>query len=459
MLFRSRLMVASLSVLAGACSLAPKYHPPVVTMPAAYDQAARVPYGVGPDWWQSFGNAELNKLITEALAANQDIEGARQRIKQSRAALRVADSSLLPSLDAGGSATRSRSKTSGSDATVQTSRKGSFSAAYELDLFGANQAGSDAANARLASSVYAGDAISLVVQSDVVSDYVQILTLKDRIRIAHENLDAARKILDVVRVRVTEGYASPLDLAKQEGNVATIEAGIPFLEQQLSSSLTSLAILLGRAPQGFSIENSTLSSLTLPEPAAGQPSDLLERRPDIREAEADLIAANADIGAARAAFFPSITLSASDAITSIVSGGTTTAMSMAAGLTAPIFSGGRIEGNLEKAKARYAELVSSYRQTVFTGMKEAQDALVGIDATSRKLDLLAISSNKAAEASRIANEQYTAGASDFMSLLDAQRSLLSAQDSYVQADSARYLAALALYKALGGGWADHKHKA
>lgn len=452
MSFRSRLMVASLSFLAGACSLVPAYQAPSLIMPQAYDQAASVPYGVGAEWWKSFGSAELDALIQEALAANQDIEAAKLRIDQSRAALRVADSSLLPAVDAGGSATRSRSKSSGSDAKLSTSYKANLGISYEMDLFGANRATSSAAAARLASSTYAGDALALVVQSEVVSTYVQILTLKDRIRIAQENLDTARKILGVVRVRVNEGYASPLDLAQQEGNVATIEAGIPSLEQQMASSLTSLAILLGRAPQGFAVTGATLASIALPTPAAGQPSDLLSRRPDIRQAEADLIAANADIGAARAAFFPSITLNATDAVTSIVSGGTSTAMSLASSLTAPIFSGGRLEGNLEKAEARYAEMVSSYRQTVLSGLKEAQDAIVGMDAATRRVVLLAISSDKAVEASRIAGEQYAAGTSDFMSLLDSQRSLLSSQDSRLQAESARYFASVDLYKALGGGW-------
>lgn len=451
---RSRMMAISLSLVLGACSLRPEYQAPAVSIPQAYDASASSAYAVDPDWWKAFGSEELDGFIAEALAANQNLEGARQRIEQSRAALTTAGSSLLPSLDAGGSANRSRSKSSGSDSKLSTTYKGSFSAAYELDLWGANKASSDAAGSRLAASVYAGDALSLVVQSDVVSTYVQILTFKDRIRIAGENLSAARQILAVVRVRVQEGYASPLDLAQQEGNLATIEGNIPSLEQQLRASLTSMAILLGRVPQGFDVKATSLASLTLPEPTAGQPSDLLARRPDIREAEANLIAANADIGAARAAFFPSITLNASDALTSVVSGGTSTIMSIAASLAAPIFTGGRLEGALDKTKARYAELTSSYRQTVFTSLKEAEDALVGLDTTTRRADLLAISATKAEEASRIAGEQYAAGASDFMALLDSQRSLLSSQDSYVQAESNRYGAALNLYKALGGGWVD-----
>ncbi len=458
MTLRMRLVLLGVPLVLGSCSLAPEYRAPDIAVPAAYDAGPQAPASdpsaaaaIAAEWWREFGSAELDALVSEALAANYDIEAAKQRIEQARATRRAAGSALLPSIDAGGSAARSRSS-GGTDRGLATTYKGTLEISYEADLWGANRNALASAEATHLANRYALEASSLVVQSEVVSSYVQALALRDRLRIAAENLSAARQILDVVRVRVREGFTSPLDLAQQEGNVATIEASIPVLDQELRAALTSLAILLGRAPQGFTIEATSLSSLTLPEPAAGQPSDLLVRRPDVRQTEAALRAANADIGVARAAFLPTITLSAGDALTSIASGGTTTMASLASGLALPIFTGGRLDAEVERTRSRFAELVAGYRQAVLVALKEAQDGLVAMDASGRRTASLGLAAERAAEASRIANDQYAIGTGDFMSVLDSQRSLLSAQDSHVQAQSSRYLAALDLYKALGGGW-------
>jgi NodT family efflux transporter outer membrane factor (OMF) lipoprotein len=292
-----------------------------------------------------------------------------------------------------------------------------------------------------------------VVQGDVASTYAGALAFKDRLAIARSNLELARQLLTLIEAQYAEGRTSALEVAQQRLTVSTQEAAIPTLEQQLRASENALAILLGRPPEGFRIEAASLTALALPQVAAGQPTDLLTRRPDIQKAEADLRAANADIGAARAAFFPTIDLTVEAAFTGLLSAGSpTTAATLASGLVAPIFSGGQLEGQLESTKARFAELVATYRQAVLVSLQEAEDALVAVDASGRRTGFLDEAVVQARDAFRLSQLRYVAGAVDFISVIDAQRSQLSAEDSLVQARLDRYNAAVDLFKALGGSW-------
>jgi NodT family efflux transporter outer membrane factor (OMF) lipoprotein len=212
-------------------------------------------------------------------------------------------------------------------------------------------------------------------------------------------------------------------------------------------------VLLGKPPRTIEIKAGKLDSLNVPVVAAGQPSDLLQRRPDIRAAEADLAAANANIGIARAAFFPSINLGTGVSIAaSPISGGASTAASLAGSLAAPIFEGGRLEANLEATRARRTELVEDYRKTVLTGFREVEDALAAVKGAEARRKALETALKEARTSYRLSRQQYDAGAVDFQTLLDSQRSLFSAQDSYAQSRLAMLLAAVDLYKALGGGW-------
>lgn len=443
---------AAAAALVAACSMTPDYATPAVTVPPAWEASpVAAPGDYGAAWWRSFGSAELTDLVEQALRANQDLAAAGQRVAQARAALRAAGAGESVTVDASGAASRRNSITDG-DGTLGTTSSGSLRAAYELDLWGANAAATEAARQGVAGARFDREAAALVVQADVVDAYVQALARKDRLRIARENLDAARQTLGLVQVRVTEGLSAPLDLAQQEASVATIEAGIPALEGQLRATETALAVLTGRPPQGFRIRGESLAELTLPAPDPGQPAALLTRRPDIRAVEADLRAANADIGAARAAFLPAVNVSLGSSLSGFASGGTTTLLDLASGLAAPIFSGGRLEGALDGARAREQELAAGYRQTILTAFKDVEDALTDADASARRTRLLAVAADRAREATRVAREQYVAGAGDFLSVLDSQRSQLSAEDSLVQAEADRFAAGTALFRALGGGW-------
>lgn len=451
-----RLAGLAASMFLAACSLVPDYQAPDMAVPASFDGAAApAPVEAEPvsaRWWTRFGSPELDGLMTEALAANQELMAALHRIAQARAAVRVAGASLSPTLDAGGSLDEGVRRSSGS-ATDSTGYGANLQASYELDLWGRNRAGVEAATAGLTATTYDRDALALVIQSEVASTYAGVLAFKDRLSIARSNLDLARQLLVLIETQYREGRNSALEVAQQRLTVATQEAEIPTLEQQLRAGENALAILLGRPPEGFRVQASSLASLALPGIAAGQPSDLLIRRPDIQKAEADLMAANADIGAARAAFFPTVDLSVETAFSGLLTAGSpATAATLAGNVLAPIFSAGRLEGELESSQARFAELVADYRQAVLVALQEAEDALVASDASLRRAGRLDEAVVQARDAFRLSQLRYAAGAVDFISVIDAQRSQLSAEDGLVQAELDRYDAAIDLFKALGGGW-------
>jgi NodT family efflux transporter outer membrane factor (OMF) lipoprotein len=448
------LMLAAACALVG-CSMVPTYErPPVPTQAAwaAQPGASTAAVPVSADWWQHFDSPDLDALMAEALAANQDIAAAIARIDQARANTRIAGAPLLPNVEATGSTSgtlshnRHRTQTGSSGEALLT-------ASYEIDLWGKNAAGLEASKHALNASFFDREALALVVQSEVASTYFDAVSLRQRLAIARENLAAAQQVLKLVQIQMAQGAATALDLAQQRTAVATFEAEIPTLEQQLEADQTSLAILLGRAPGGTTVERDKLDALGLPSIAAGQPADLLGRRPDIAEAEANLKAANADIGVARAAFYPSLTLSAQGALSGLTTSGTSTAASIAAGLVAPIFEGGQLEGQLDLTKARKQELVATYRQTVLTSFKEVEDALSTVQTSAARVKSLQTAADQAREAFRLAQLSYSAGASDFLTVLDAQRTLLDNEDSLVQAQRDRFTAAASLFKALGGGWA------
>lgn len=433
-----------------ACSLVPDYERPQIATPSSFEgpQGQAGAISVAADWWTSFNDLELQQLMGEALSNNLDIVAALARIDQAQGALRSTNSSLLPQVDASGGASRSDS----SDRGTTKGADGSLSISYAVDLWGLYRAQSEASAADLRASTYDHEATVLLIQSSVATTYFSVLNLNDRLNIAKESLAAARETLKLVEARYDHGAISALDLAQQRSAVASIEAGIPSLEDQLNANRHALAILLGRPPEGFTVATTTAAGVTLPVIATGQPSALLERRPDIRRAEAQLQAANADIGAARAAFFPSLDLSASKTVDWLAGAGTTNGSSIAASLLAPIFSGGQLEGNLEVSKARKAELAASYQKAVLTSFGEVEDALSSADANARREAALAVASAESRKAYDLAQASYKAGASDFTSVLDAQRSWLSARDSQAQARLAQYTAAVNLFIALGGGW-------
>lgn len=443
-----------LAALLSGCSMIPDFSRPEVETPAAWsEQTASEPTKVALDWWKNFNSAELNTLMIQALQNNNDINAAIQRVEQSRATLRVTNAAFLPQVDANGSVGYDKINVpNGRDTNDSTGRAG-VGISYELDIFGRNRALSAADEADFRGSQFDRDAIALIVMGDVAQTYFNVLNLEERLRISDANLQSSRELLRIVQARYDAGATTLLDVSQQKSDLASNEANRALIEQQVKIARSALAVLMGRAPQGFTVVEKDLRSLPVPVVSPGQPSTLLERRPDIRRAEEALIAANADIGAARAAFFPNITLGLNAGIAAIPLGDpVTTTITAASSLLAPIFSGGRLEGNLQRTKARQAELVENYRKTVLVSFKEVEDALATVTASSTRETSLETAMNEARNAFNLSQQQYDAGAIDFQILLDARRTMLTAEDLYVQTKNERLAAAVDLFKALGGGW-------
>lgn len=446
-----RLLALSSTALAlSACTLAPDYKRPELPTPAQWNNAQTNDKTVMPsaEWWTNFGDEGLSALIQEAMVQNLDIEAALARIRQSEGALYQTGSSLLPQID--GSANARRDFDTQGQSGINSAR-GALSISYALDLWGRYRSQLASSQASLRATEYDAAATMVLTQSSVASTYFNILTLRDRLAIARESLDAARDILRIVEARFQAGAVSGLDVAQQRTTLANIEAGIPNLETDLAANEHALSILLGRAPQSFEIKTASMASVTLPAIAPGQPSSLLERRPDIRRAEAQLQSANADIGAARAAFFPSIDLGAGLS-RSLIAGGAGTASSIGASILAPIFSGGQLEGNLIQSNARKRELAANYKKTVLTAFAEVEDALVSARSNAIRVQALNVAATEARRSYDLSLASYRSGASDLTSVLDAQRSWLSTRDAAAQARYNQYVAAINLFVALGGGW-------
>jgi len=405
------------------------------------------------DWWTVFKDTTLDQLIADAGRENLDLKIGVERVAQSRAALKIAGASLLPSADASASAGKTRTNPASGNTTTDTNLSGGLSIAYDLDLFGANRASNEAAEATLKSSELTHKALELTTYGDVSDAYFNLLLTRDRVRIGNENLKNARELLRIVEARVAAGVDSNLELSQQRVAVSNSEAALSTLTQSETIYRNALSLLLGRTPDMFNLPDAALAKIAVPNIAAGQPSTLLERRPDIASAEQSMIAANANIGVARAAYFPSVTLGLSaTAVGTGLSDPLGTALGLASSLTAPIFEGGRIEGGIEQATSEQRAMVATYQKTVLNAFGEVENALSAVKTTSDRENALKTAMNEAQKAYDISRKRYEVGTIDFATLLDTQSALLNAQDNAAQASKARLSASLDLIKALGGGW-------
>lgn len=440
--------------LLGGCSFTPDYRRPEAVAPKQWKNETTalpsVSQLVPANWWKLYGSAELDRIIMEALNNNMDLTAAKERIGQFRALAKIAGAPLWPSLNATGSFDYSDSTRSGSGSGLWL---GQLNMSYEVDLWGGIRAGRDAARANLDTARFTYDALRLVVMGDVAQTYFTIIGLKERRRIAKENLQNIIEVLDIITARFAAGGATALDVAQQQTERANAAATVAVLDQQIAQFENALAVLLGRAPQQFQISGHGLQLILIPKPRPSHSGSLFDRRPDIRSVETELIAAHADIGKARAAFYPRLQLGADNVFnTAVMSQPAGIAIILASSLTAPIFQGGRLEGELERTLARRTELVEIYHKTILTAYREVEDALaLGHQSTLRRAELL-LSVDSAKQAYELARDRYLAGATDYQTLLNAQRSWLSSQDSEVQAHVDVLFASVLLFKALGGGW-------
>ena len=437
----------ALSLALSACSLAPNYQRPQMAVPTGWSDVAGVGVAAQPSstpFWQEFGNADLNNLIEIALAQNLDLEAALHRIEQARGQAKVAASPLYPTVSASGSASRTFQ-----DQKDTNSVRGGGSISYEVDLWGKNRNAAKSADYNVDATQFDREALRLVITADVTDFYAQILSLNDRIRIAEFNLKNAEEILRIIEARYNAGGVSGLEVSQQRVAVNGFRATLAALTEQRATSANALAILLGRPPQNLSAPTAQLASLKMPRVNLTPPSTLLTARPDIQSAEAGLRGANADIGVARAAFFPSLTLSADTVIAAGFGNPAAAASSLASSLLAPIFTGGRLTGNLQSVTARQKELAAHYQKTVLVAFQEVEDALAALKSNNEQAALSVESVKESQNAYDIAKARFDAGTIDYLTLLETQRSLYQAQDSQIAINQGQLVAYVQLRKALG----------
>lgn len=443
-----------IGALAASCTLTPEYLRPDVPVPPTFTSksSASTPT-IDPEWWRAFRSRTLNRLITEANADNTDIAAAVRRVEQARASFRIARASLFPAIDATGNAAITRTNPRGAPATTTKTLRAAAALDYDFDIFGGNRAATASARADVLSRLFDSDAVVLAIQAEVAATYIGLLLTRERLRIADETIGNFNEVLRIAEARFEAGAATTLDISQQKSALATARAVRAEFEEQVSNGENALAVLVGDAAGTLKVDGTGLAALRVPKIAPGQPAALLYRRPDIRRAEADLIAANADIGVARAALFPSLGL---DLDAAIANDPVTTTISIGSNLLAPIFQGGRLRAGVRLSEARKAELVEAYRKTVLVALQEVEDALAAVKSAQDRIAELAIALEEARNAYRLSRIQYEAGAIDFQTLLDAQRTLFNAEDDLALARFDRLIAAVELVRALGGGWVEQQ---
>ena len=431
-------------------------------LPAAYEQpagltsasAARSPV----EWFHGFGSEELDGFISAADAGNLDLAAATARVAQADARSRIAGAALLPQVDAGGNVTHFTGRSHG-ETLSETDWSALLSASYETDFWGRNRAAGNSARALARASRADRATVALTVSGSVANGYFQVLSLREQLAIARSNLDTAREVLKVIEARHAAGAAGEVELATQRATVAATEVAIPELVQQEAAARGALAILLGRAPEQFTVTGMPLDEIREPAIAAGLPATLLARRPDLQSAEASLEAADADVQAARAALLPSITLTASGgvqnpAVQAAVDTltGTGSTLTLGASLLQTIFDGGQRRAVRAETEARRQELLAGYRAAVLAALLDVETALGSITKLNSQQSAQQASVSHSERALDGARLRYQAGSGDYLSVLEAQRLVYAARAQYAVYRLARLQALVGLCRALGGGW-------
>ncbi|OAN50435.1 RND transporter [Paramagnetospirillum marisnigri] len=465
------LPLAVVALALTACSVGDPYQRPDTKPPVAWKNApaqARGEEWPSAEWWRRFGSLRLNELMWAASLGNFDIQVAMAKVRQADAEVAIMGAPLLPSLSASAGSTRSRASMAASSssssssstrlakATHSTSTNALLTASYEIDFWGKNAAGLASAEAAAQASRFDQQTVMLTAQASVATTYFSILGLQERLRLARDNIANAESVLQVYRDRFGAGMATSLDVAQQESVVANQRAVTPPLEQQLRQDINALAILTGRLPEEFALEPELLDLIAIPTPAPGLPSELLGRRPDVQAAEASLRAANANIAVARAAWFPSLSLTGQAGFQSLdfakMMTHSSLLWSVASSVTQTIFDGGKIAGNVEQKRARQDELAATYRKSVASAFSDVENALIAMEMTTSEVEAQRNAEAAARRAYDIARSLMAAGTVDITTVLNTQKTLFASQDALAQARLSQLQAVVGLYKAMGGGW-------
>ena len=456
-------IVVAAAVLAG-CAIGPDYRRPAVAEPPTFRGQAIAEAASFADapWWETFQDPRLQALIQEALRQNYDVRIAAVRVQESRANLSVARSELYPSFDYGVSAGRGKvspgvaGSPGGPAARTSNFYSATMSASWELDIWGRVRRLNEAARANLFATEEFRRGVWLTLVSDLAQAYFQLLALDVQLEIARNSTDAYQRTYDLFLDRFNLGVASKLETSRAQGALGVAQATIPQLESDVVAKENQIGILLGTTPGPVVRGRPMYEQLVVPTVPAGLPSALLERRPDLRQAEQLLVSANARIGVAKAEFFPKFSLTAlfgtASPEVSALTGGAATIWAVAGLFSGPLFNAGQTLGTYRASVAQWEQARLQYEQAVLVALREVSDALTALGKLSEAETGQDRAVKALEEAVGHATDRYRYGLASYYEVLEAQQQLYPAQNTLAQIRRDRLLAYVQLYKALGGGW-------
>ena len=456
-------ILATLGALAltGCAAVGPDYRAPQPDIPAKWtattDNRTLDP-AVLAEWWRAFHDPLLNELVTEALAANLDLATAQAQLRESRARRALAGAQLGPSVDVSASGAHNRSSAeSGSGKSGELYSAG-FDASWEVDVFGGLRRAVEAAEADLDASAESLRDTQVSLVAEVARNYVELRTAQRRLAIAESTLASRSETFDLVRWRYQAGLVTELDVAQAHTDLESTRAGLPPLRTAVSEARNRLAVLLNRAPGELQAKLSTTAAVPLTDraAAAGIPADTLRQRPDVRAAERRLAAQTARLGEAEAARYPSFNLTGSLglealSVSALGNSGAHT-YSLLAAIGAPIFDAGRIRANIEIQDALLEQARLDYQGAVLTALEDVENALVALANIDERRTRLSQATDSARITLQLAEHRYASGLTDFLTVLDSQRTLLDLEDQLANSAGELAGAQIQLYKAMGGGW-------
>ncbi|HEX4120598.1 MAG TPA: efflux transporter outer membrane subunit [Verrucomicrobiae bacterium] len=445
-------------ILLGGCAVGPNFKPPQPDAPPSWVGLTNATTASGSvataapadltDWWKKFNDPHLVSLINEGFRTNLDLKIAESVLRQARAERTVVAGALFPSLSGNGSYLRG----------VPNDVTASLDAAWELDIFGGTRRNVESATATVVAQQENLHDVRVTLSAEIALDYIQLRSYQEQIGIAKENLHSEERTAKLTQEKLAAGFASALDVANAEAEVATTEATIPVLETSARQTIYALSLLLARPPGDLVEELSKPGAvpLTPPEVPIGLPSDLVRRRPDIREAEAQLHAANAQIGVAEAQYFPQFSLTGTGGYSSDLArtlfAGSSRFWDVGPTMTWNIFQGGALTANVRVQRELTTQAFLSYRKTVLTALDEVENQLVAFANEwnhRQSLNEAVVQNRKAVD---LSNQLYAQGTIDFLTVLDAERSLYASETALSQSKESISTDLVSLYKALGGGW-------
>jgi multidrug efflux system outer membrane protein len=471
---RSAVHAIAVAALTAGCAVGPDYHRPPAEVPpswqleAPWHEAAPDDTALKGNWWELFQDPQLNPLVEQALAGNQNLQVAAARLQQAQAQLTIARSALFPAVELSGSASRSKDSANRplsaysqpNQSTVQNDFLLGPSVNYELDLFGRVRREVEGARASAQQAEADFENTRLILMATLASNYYSLREVDAEMDVVRRSLDLQRDALKFVSSRHDLGFATGLDLAQQEALLDSSATQLELLQNQRNQLEHAIATLIGTAAPSFTLASSA-EVRPIPALPLGLPSDLLQRRPDVASAERAMAAANARIGVARAAYFPTIDLAPglgvpaigweSNALASLF---TAPSRLWSLGLSASqtLFDAGKTRANVRFADADYTAAVANYRQTVLTAMEEVENGITGLASLERAEIQANASVRSAQRAFDIASERYRGGVDTYLDVLTAEQTLLTNQRQAVQIQGQQFTTAVFLVKALGGGW-------